>query len=421
LRRTRWQGRRISSNSPEGSAAIGRSAPGLPARARFALLIVVAGILFGSLYPFDFAPRGDPRAAVIYLLSTWRVWDGGDDLLANILAYMPFGALAVLAVSPRVPGVVRVLLASVGGALLSACVELAQFSDAGRVTSMGDVYANGGGAAFGAVLAAVVARLRGPVIDSLRAQPDAAVVLVAWLGWRLYPFVPGTNLAGVWRALDRLLAAPIPPLDDFARHAAVWLLVAGIVAALSGRGRRWLAAFALLALAGCEELARVAVSGEPPGLADIGGAAIAGALWAVPVPGRRWRFGVAAVALAALIAALRLEPYVFSATPRSFGWVPFASFVRGYTGIAMQNAFEKTALYGGLIWLLRRAEVPLPIGTGLTALLLFATSFAQVWLPGRSAEITDAALALLIGVAFGQLRSMAAHPKSRDEPVEAVV
>jgi VanZ family protein len=390
----------------------------LPARAGFALLIVVAGILFASLYPFDFAPRGDLRAAMTYLLSTWRVWDGGDDLLANVLAYMPFGALAVLSVSPRVPGVVRVLLASVGGALLSACIELAQFSDAGRVTSMGDVYANTIGAASGALLAAVAARLRGPVMDALRAQPDATVVLIAWLGWRLYPFVPGTDLAGVWRALNRALAAPIPPLDDLARPIAVWLLVAAIVAALSGSGRRWLAAFALLG--GCEELGRVVVSGDPPGLADIAGAGIAGALWTVPVPGRRWRFGLAALAMAALIAALRLEPYVFSATPRSFGWVPFASFVRGYTGIAMQNAFEKTALYSGLIWLLWLAGVPLPIGTGVTALLLFATSFAQTWLPGRSAEITDAALALLIGVAFGQLRSVAARPEARDEPGEAV-
>jgi hypothetical protein len=88
--------------------------------------------------------------------------------------------------------------------------------------------------------------------------------------------------------------------------------------------------------------------------------------------------------------------------------------VGGYTGIALQNAFEKTALYGGLIWLLGRSGIPLPIGRGLTALLLFATSYAQTWLPGRTAEITDAALAVLIGVAFGQLRN-AARPAARDD------
>jgi VanZ family protein len=376
-------------------------------RARIALLFVATGILFGSLYPFEFDHHPDLRTAAAYLLSTRLVWDSGDDLLANILAYMPLGALAVVSVSPRVPAVLRVVIASLSGVVLSAAVELAQFSDAGRVTSMGDVYANGIGAASGAVVAAVTARLRGPVAGALRAQPDAAVVLAAWLGWRLYPFVPGTDLVGVWRALNRLPAAPIPPLVDLARQGATWLLVAAIIATLSGSGRRWLAVFALVA--GCAVVGRVMVSGDTPGLADIAGAAIAGALWAVSVPGRRWRFGAAAVAMAALIVALRLEPYVFSATPRSLGWVPFASFVRGYTGIAMQNAFAKTALYGGLIWLLRRAGVPLPTSTGLTALLLFATSYVQTWLPGRSAEITDAALALLIGLAFGQLRGVASR------------
>ena len=382
------------------------------ARPTVALLIVAAGILFGSLYPFDFAPDADPRTAARYLLSTWRVWDVGDDLLANVLAYMPLGALAVLAVSPRVPAALRVLLASLGGVLLSAGVELAQFSDAGRVTSMGDVYANGTGATAGAVLAAVAGGVRGPFKDALRARPDAAVVLIAWLGWQLYPFYPAAELGGLWLAWHKV-TIPSLPLDDLARHITVWLLVAALVDALCGGGRRWLAVFVLLA--GCEVLGRVLVSGDPPGLADLAGAATAGALWAVPVRGRLWHSGIVALALAVLITALRLEPYAFTFPPRAFGRVPFASFVGGYTGIALQNAFEKTALYGGLIWLLGRSGVPLPIGMGLTALLLFATSYAQTWLPGRTAEITDAALAVLIGVAFGQMRS-GARPAARDDP-----
>jgi len=378
-----------------------------------ALLVVAAGILFGSLYPFDFAPDADLRTAAWYLLSTWRVWDRGDDLLANVLAYMPFGALAVLAISPRVPAALRVLLASLGGVLLSAGVEMAQFSDAGRVTSMGDVYANGTGAASGAALAAVAGGLRGSLKEALRAQSDAAVVLIAWLAWQLYPFVPSAHLGGLWHAWHPVLTVPSLPLDHLVRYIVIWLLVAALVDALCGRGRRWLVAFVLLA--GAEVLGRVLVSGDPPGLADIGGAAAAGALWAVPVRGRRWRYGIAALALTVLITALRLGPYAFSGPPRAFGWLPFVSFVRGYTGIALQNAFEKIALYGGLIWLLGRSGVALPIATGVTALLLFATSYAQTWLPGRSAEITDAALALLVGVAFGQLRR-AARSAARDDP-----
>jgi len=72
--------------------------------------------------------------------------------------------------------------------------------------------------------------------------------------------------------------------------------------------------------------------------------------------------------------------------------------------VAMQAFCEKFYEYGGLIWLLGRAGVPLPAGTALTAALLFATSYAECWLPGRSAEITDTAMALVIGGAFAVLR-----------------
>ena len=42
-------------------------------------------------------------------------------------------------------------------------------------------------------------------------------------------------------------------------------------------------------------------------------------------------------------------------------------------------------------------------GTLLTSALLLITSVAECWLPGRSAEVTDAIMALALGVAFAML------------------
>ena len=64
---------------------------------------------------------------------------------------------------------------------------------------------------------------------------------------------------------------------------------------------------------------------------------------------------------------------------------------------------QKFYEYGGLIWLLNRAGVRLPVSTLFTATFLFATSFAECWLPGRSAEITDGLMALIIGGVFAVL------------------
>jgi hypothetical protein len=81
--------------------------------------------------------------------------------------------------------------------------------------------------------------------------------------------------------------------------------------------------------------------------------------------------------------------------------------MRGSIGVAMQAFCEKFYQYGGLIWLLGRCGIPLPIGTCATALLLLVTSYAECWLPGRTAEITDAVMVLVIGGGFALLRGAA--------------
>jgi hypothetical protein len=53
-----------------------------------------------------------------------------------------------------------------------------------------------------------------------------------------------------------------------------------------------------------------------------------------------------------------------------------------------------------LIWICSGAGLRLGVSTGAVAALLFATSLAELHLPGRSAEITDAAMAIFIGAAF---------------------
>jgi hypothetical protein len=110
---------------------------------------------------------------------------------------------------------------------------------------------------------------------------------------------------------------------------------------------------------------------------------------------------ILACLFAALIAALRLAPFTFSPAPlRGFGWVPLWSLMNGSISVAMQAFFEKFYQYGGLIWLLRRGGMSLIAATILTAALLFATSYAEIYLPDRSGEITDATIAVMIGVVF---------------------
>jgi hypothetical protein len=122
---------------------------------------------------------------------------------------------------------------------------------------------------------------------------------------------------------------------------------------------------------------------------------------------------IVTLAVAGMIVITRLQPFTFDATPRAFGWVPFARFLRGSIGVAIQAFCEKFFQYGGLIWLLHRLGLRSGLATALTAALLFATSWLETYMPERSAENTDATMALLIGGVFALFAHRHSCPSAR--------
>jgi hypothetical protein len=249
--------------------------------------------------------------------------------------------------------------------------------------------------------------MRWPFMRELGAHPTASLLLVMFFGYRLYPYVPMIDMHKYWHAVQPILRTPSLPPDELARFVIIWLFIAVIIHSLYGF-RRFLLLFPLLCAG--EFLGRVLIIDATLKLTDVVGAGVAYLLWAALLHRMPGRIMLVTTAFVGMIIALRLQPFQFNATPRAFGWVPFASFMHGSIGVAMQAFCEKFYQYGGMIWLLRRTGVPLPIGTALTAVMLFATSYAECWLPGRSAEITDAVMALVVGGAFALLRATANSP-----------
>ena len=383
------------------------------------LLIVTALILYGSLFPFQYYQRYYPGGAVSFLLSTWRQWDHRGDLVANILLYTPFGFFTCSVLRRRLPAIARVVIVALIGAMLAGAIETAQFHDVGRYTSMGDVYANGIGAALGAVASVLLgASLRWPLVDELVRNPRAALLLTMVFAYRLYPYVPVINLHKYWHAVRPMLMAPSLPSGEFARYIVTWLFVAAIVHALYG-SRRFLLVFPLLC--GAEFAGRVLIKGSVLKLDDIVSAGAAFLLWIVLLRHSPRKFAVLALVFATMIAIERLEPFRFAPTPRAFGLVPFASFMQGSNSIDIQAFCQKFYEYGGLIWLLTRAGLRLRASTLLTAALLLATSLAECWLPGRSAQIPDALMALTLGAAFSALPDAAPSVAASHEPSRDVV
>ena len=138
-------------------------------------------------------------------------------------------------------------------------------------------------------------------------------------------------------------------------------------------------------------------------------AAIAFAVWLLLADSVSARIRVTLIALlfSGHVIFERLAPFEFTTYGRAFGWIPFHSFLYGSLELNIVSFLEKAFLYGAMTWLLDMSGLRLGISIILVAVVLFATSFAETYLPGRSAEITDALMALLIGAIIAVVKTPA--------------
>lgn len=294
-----------------------------------------------------------------------------------------------------------VVFATLLCALLSLAMELAQLYTPNRVASLWDVLLNAAGAAAGALVAPLLRRLGTGLDRPTLADRFALLLLACWLAGRLHPYVPSLDL-GEWRAsLAPLLREPLD-LPRALRIAVLWWLAGRLAESAFPRGA-WLVPPLIVATVA----AAVPIAARALGWADVAGALGGLLLWALL---RRFRAGDALLvpAMVAVVLAEGLAPYAVLPAPRDFSFIPFDSAIGGSFGAGMQAILYKTLLSGGLLWALQRIGAPFAPSLGVVVLLALAVSVAQRWLPGRSAEITDALIALAAGLAARLTRPVAA-------------
>ena len=109
------------------------------------LLIVVAFIVYGSLYPFQFDFGRTDASPLTILLHAWPAridrfaW---RDAGVNVLLYFPLGLTAVLVFMRRLPRAAAALATVALGTGLSASIEMLQIFDSSRTCSLLDVGCN---------------------------------------------------------------------------------------------------------------------------------------------------------------------------------------------------------------------------------------------------------------------------------------
>jgi VanZ family protein len=362
--------------------------------------IIVVIIVYGSLYPLEFRIPVHGAGPIAAFLASIGQLPGRGDTIANVLLYTPFGFFVLASLPLRRARAFG--LTTAAGALLSLCLELTQYYVPGRVISFDDVVSNTSGSFLGALAAAAAGENADlPVVAELFGHPVPTFLVLSWLGYRLYPYVPTINLHKYWNALKPIVLTPSLTGYDLFRQTTIWLALYALIEAILGRRRSaWLAPVMVAGALGAEVL----IIGTTLQVAETAGAGLALLVWLpLLLAPLRLRSLITGLALFACVIALRLEPFTLLPEAHTFGWVPFLSLMHGSLQVNTLAFLEKLFLYGSMIFLMRSALGGLLAPTLLAAGVLFATSWAERWLPARSAEITDTLVALILGAVFALL------------------
>lgn len=368
-----------------------------PQRYVWAALIAAAVIVYGSLNPFDFyAGRGGNP--VLFLLAHWRTpAQSPAGFVANIVLYLPLGLCIGLAGADRCRARQTVLAAALLSLALCVSIELVQFYDWGRKTTLTDVYLNVLGSALGAWFATrIPVRLRQPVGD-LR-QPGIWALLAAFCVIELYPFVPTLNTGWYADALSSLWRHPhIDPLG-LARETLRWLLAACLLGQLIGPRRARVLLPIVMIVVFCAQIVMLNIWLS---ITEWSGALIALVLWlGLATQPRRRRAGVIAAALTLVLIAEHLLPWHWQPD------LPIGSAF-GFTDVdghsPVRTARRVIAHFydaGALVWLTAIAGLGRWRAAIGGALLFLGLAVMQTRLAGHQPGLTDALLALVAGALF---------------------
>jgi VanZ family protein len=284
------------------------------------------------------------------------------------------------------------------GAALSTFVEITQCFVPGRDPSIQDVIANTAGTAGGAVLALWAPQMLKRRIRFLRplsrTQPAALAIVCTWVLYRLFPLFPVLGTTTLARKLLLVFSLQgLPPVPVLSA-AAEWFAVGALLAVCGiNRAERWLALSLLLIPA------QFFIVGRQPSWAESIGA-LAGYAAFIALRRNRQLAAIAGVFLIGILLFRGLSPFHMQAIANRFEWIPLASALQADWQSVLRVLVQKAFYYGITVWMLRHMMPGYRTAALLTAALLAVIEAAQVWIPGRTPEITDPLLALVWGEVF---------------------
>lgn len=371
---------------------------------RIAVGLLLSLIVYGSLYPLEwnFAQPQD----FIY----WGPL-GLVDVLENVILFLPLGWLLAWhyhgQCRQRAGFVAWFPIALIVAGILQWLQKYLP-----RTPALSDIIFNMLGFTAG-WLAGMISgnslnRLSRRYLNLQAADRFALVMIVLWAAVELFPFIPTLDRSSVVDNVKSLWQQDAWQPRRMLLHVAVTVIgleaLAQLVRSVAEEHLvRPLAGIATLAVLG----GKFVIINRAPGLAVVLGIAAGAAIWLgmdrMEARLRLWT--LLAIATAAYLLHA-IWPLHLNDWPSAMHWLPFASSLSGSIESVVTTVTFECLCFGAITWSAVRNGGSLSGMTVTVAILAFACEFAQRYLPGRTAEITSALLALGMGWLISALGSI---------------
>ncbi|MCD2452519.1 VanZ family protein [Methylicorpusculum oleiharenae] len=348
-------------------------------------------IFYGSVYPFNFHYVPFERDTLLGQLYQQDNIFGLGDLIANIVLFVPYGALGILRHEFHRLPLKKAISLAFYGIIFSAALQLVQIYLPERVLSYSDVIWNMLGLFIGIGVGWAIRKKTNLAPSRLSYwYTPPGLITVAWLSSQLIPFIPTLQFNFIKDNLKHLLELPLS-LNEIFFALIAWLTVG-----------YWLTQshkFTFFAL-----LVAFTVGSKLIILnSDLSINFIIGSLFSIlllypfkQLIAKNLLTIVLASSLFLLLTIKGLTPFEFTSEPKSFLWLPFSGFLEGSMLVNAQNLCEKTFLFGSIIWLIKTTSSSIKASAVLVCIWVFIIELLQIFISSHTPEITDVLLVLFI-------------------------
>jgi hypothetical protein len=369
------------------------------------ILFVIALLIgYGSLYPGDFLT---PEAgAVKKFLTDWRLFTSLGDLLGNIALFFPLGMAGILFALDRPNARIRITWFLLLTFFYSFALQLAQVWLPSRSAALADVIWNMAGMISGMSIAYLVgghSSERMPTFSWDSLVPLS--ILVLWLLTELLPLVPSLDLQKFKDALKPLLLGFSFSFPAAIMHAA-GVIVAGSTFIALGWSALWLAAALMLVWAG--KIAIVNLTLDASLL--IGTLAGYSAYLTMLRLGGTKFFKAAFWLLLAAWTISAITPFS-PAQGGTFNGIPFATMLQGSMETGVKGFTQSLFIYTAMLWLVHKTNAGMGKAAVCLAIWSCLIELIQMGLLGRTADVTEPILLLLVGWVLSVAKNLEISPR----------